>query len=127
MNFTARVLTGLSAIAIVFAAPGAIADDNWQHIDVGVGNFGDGFGDYNAVAVAALQQNSVQIVTSETEITIGQNFDARMEFAEGAFQNQTFNNNNFNSGVNAVQGNAMAVSSSTNGGGGGPALAGLGF
>ena len=126
MKFTARLLPSLPTIAFLMAVPGALADDNWQHIDVGIGNLGDGFGDYNAVAVAALQQNSVQIVTSETEITIGRNFNARMDFGEGAFQNQTFSNNNFNSGVNAVQGNAMAVSSSTNGGGG-PALAGLGF
>ena len=50
-----------------------------------------------------------------------------MDFGDVSFENQRFNNNNFNSGVNAVQGNVMAIATSTNGEGGGPALAGLGL
>ena len=104
------------------------SDNNDQDIDIGSNNDGggaggypsryryhrsggsaDGFDDHNAVAVAALQQNSVQVVASENGDAIDDDYEADMDFGSDSFRNQTMNNNNFNSGVNALQGNAMAV------------------
>ena len=75
----------------------------------GRGGSADGFDDHNAVAVAALQQNSVQVVASENGDAIDDDYEADMDFGSDSFRNQTMNNNNFNSGVNALQGNTMAV------------------
>lgn len=127
MNLRAMLLSSMTAFALIAGTTGAMADGNIQTINIGIGNLGDGFGDYNAVAVSALQQNAVQIAGSMSEIAIGGEHSAEMDFGEMSFENQMFSNNNFNSGVNAVQGNALAIATATNGGGGGPAFAGLGF
>ena len=147
MELKKALLTGISAAALIMAAPAITlagdaiddvngnSDNNDQDIDIGSNNDGghggrwggggsaDGFDDHNAVAVAALQQNSVQIVASENDDAIDDNYDAEMDFGTNAFRGQTMNNNNFNSGVNALQGNAMAVAgtadNSFNGGAGG--------
>jgi len=124
MNLKRTVFAGISAAALILAATSVSADGIDQHISVGIGNGLDAFGDYNAVAVAALQQNSVQIVTSSIDVVIDGNYDASMSFGKNAFRNQILSNNNFNSGVNSVQGNAMAVSTTSNGGGGVPGLGG---
>ena len=138
MELRKALLAGISATALIIAAPAislagdAIddvndnSDSNDQDIEIGSDNDGgsgggfrrfggggggsaDGFDDHNAVAVAALQQNSVQVVASENDDAIDDNYDAEMDFGTNAFRGQTMNNNNFNSGVNALQGNAMAV------------------
>lgn len=127
MTLKHTILTGLSAAALTVAAMGVAADDAMQSITIGVGSGLDGFGDDNAVAVAALRQNAVQIGESVSAVAIPSHTDAGIDFGEHSFQNQILSNNNFNSGVNAVQGNALAVSSATSGGPGAPALAGLGF
>lgn len=127
MNLRAMLLPSLTAFALITGASGAMADGSIQTIDIGIGNLGDGFGDYNAVAVAALQQNSVQVAGSMSEIAMGGEHSAEMDFGEMSFENQIFNNNNVNTGVNAVQGNALAIATATNGDSGGPAFAGLGL
>ena len=142
MELKKALLAGISVTALVMAAPAVTlagdaiddvrgnSDSNDQDVDVGSDNGngghhdyegpynyrsgGDGFDDRNAVAVAALQQNSVQIVASEHDEAIDDNYDADMDFGESTFQNQTLNNNNFNTGVNALQGNAMAIVGSSN-------------
>ena len=145
MEFKKALLAGISATALIIAAPAMTnADDaiddvndnsdyNSQDINIGSnnGNGGDilkkdapqpvisrgwggggsadGFDDHNAVAVAALQQSSVQVVASENGDAIDDDYEADMDFGSDSFRNQTMNNNNFNSGVNALQGNTMAV------------------
>ena len=123
MDMKRTVLAGISAAALIMAASSVSADGFDQHISVGIDNGIDAFGDYNAVAVAALQQNSVQILTSSVDVVIEGNYDSSIDFGKNTFRNQILSNNNFNSGVNAVQGNALAVASTTNGGAG----AGLGL
>ena len=125
MELRKALLAGISATALIVAASaGAWADDavddvrsnsdnNDQDIDIGEDNDGNGFNDSNAVAVAALQQSSVQVVASENQDAIDDNYDADMDFGDNTFSDQILNNNNFNTGVNAVQGNALAVAGSS--------------
>ena len=128
MEMRKALLAGISATALIIAASaGAWADavenvednsdSNDQDIDIGEDNgfngTGNGFNNGNAVAVAALQQNSVQVVASENLDAIDDNYDADMDFGDSTFSDQILNNNNFNTGVNAVQGNALAVAGST--------------
>lgn len=133
MDMKKALLAGISASALLIASSAVTfaddavddvrsnSDNNDQDIEIGSDNTArggrgrfssssaDGFDDHNAVAVAALQQSSVQIVASEDENAIDDDYDAEMDFGSDAFRDQTMNNNNFNSGVNALQGNAMAV------------------
>ena len=124
MEIRKALLAGISATALIVAASaGAWADavenvednsdSNDQDIDIGEDNDGNGFNDSNAVAVAALQQSSVQVVASENQDAIDDNYDADMDFGDNTFSDQILNNNNFNTGVNAVQGNALAVAGSS--------------
>ena len=124
MELRKALLAGISATALIAAASaGAWADgvddvkyntdNNDQDVDIGEDNDGNGFKDGNAVAVAALQQSSVQIVASENQDAIDDDYEADMDFGNQTFQNQILNNNNFNTGVNALQGNALAVAGST--------------
>ena len=126
MDLKKNLLAGISGTALVVAASaGAWADNvidgkvddnarsNSQDVEIGSDNGdgsggGNGFNDSNAVAVAQLQQNAVQIVASEDEEAID-DYVGDMDFGSRTFQNQELNNNNFNTGVNAVQGNASAI------------------
>ena len=128
MELKKALLAGISATALAAAATsGAWADNgvydnddnadyNEQDIEIGSDNDGEGggasgFNDSNAVAVAALQQSAVQIVGSDNEEAID-DYEAEMDFGDATFRNQYLNNNNFNTGVNAVQGNAFAIAGS---------------
>ena len=126
MEIKKTLLTGISASALVVASAGAASafglnvgndavDDvigngtgNAQGVAIGNDNGDDGIDDNNAVAVAALQQSAVQIVSSNGEDAID-DYEADMDFGDSTFKHQILNNNNFNTGANAVQGNALAV------------------
>ena len=127
MNLKTTLTAGFSSTILVLAASSVAADGNLQDIRAGFGNGLHTVGGATAVSTSSLQQNSVQITTSALPAAADGTLRGQMDFGELSFSNQMLNNNNFNAGGNAVQGNSMAISIATDGDIGGGLDLGAGF